>query len=207
MLELGNIDIQTVSAIAYQYVVNAAFVYDSYVPSTIAGHYPNITSLAAGGMNNVIKSSTLVYKTPGGNIFIDFAKTKQCNCELYEDVVAPYFRSDMKALTWGRPLVRPYIYIPSYSFQLSFIFFFQKIFFSPETSFRFASVPWSCFVNPLLCLFMITDVNLLQTSTCLQRLERPEPFLGRLHSIQGNQGALQVGRHCRQQHRTDRLHW
>jgi hypothetical protein len=102
----GPTDIQTVSALAYQYVVNAAFVYDSFVPSSIAGHYPNITALASGGLNNKISSSTLVYKTPGNNIFIDFAKTKTCNCELYEDVVAPYFRSDMKALTWGRPLVR-----------------------------------------------------------------------------------------------------
>jgi len=50
----------------------------------------------------VIKISSI-----GGQTFLDIAKSKVCQCEIYSDYVAPIYSTDILALTWGRPLVCP----------------------------------------------------------------------------------------------------
>jgi hypothetical protein len=101
-----SMTLETLSTIAGQYLYNAPFVYDAYVPTAIASRFANISMLAQGMTASSGLSSVMPYRSRGGQTFYDFAKSKKCNCELYTDVVAPYLSTGLRTLTWGRPLVR-----------------------------------------------------------------------------------------------------
>jgi len=41
------------------------------------------------------------FSSVGGMEFVDFAKGKSCGCDLYDSIIAPYYRSNMTVETWG----------------------------------------------------------------------------------------------------------
>lgn len=102
-----SVKLDTLNVLASQYLINAPFVYDALVPTSIAAHFANI-SMMAQGMTAHARSSAVAYQSRGGQTFYDFAKSKGCQCELYSDVVAPEFKSDLRTLTWGRPLMESF---------------------------------------------------------------------------------------------------
>jgi deoxyribonuclease-2 len=98
--------------IATQFLVNDANIYDSLVSPATASRYPAIGALAAGNRQKSYTSVKSILSLGGMN-FTDFAKSKACNCELYTQLVAPEYRSNMAVLSWGRPLMgsgcRPFV--------------------------------------------------------------------------------------------------
>jgi len=112
-----SVSIDTISELAAQFMVNMANVYDSMVP-TAATQYKPIVDLAADKMTNQIRSSVIEFKSANGQTFTDVAKSKICQCEIYSDIVAPLYKSDLLALTWGRPLAPSYCK-PEYQFDVA----------------------------------------------------------------------------------------
>jgi len=111
-------DIDTISDLASQFMVNMANVYDSWVPDLVKNKYTNITDLAANKMTNQLRSSVIKISSVGGQSFLDIAKSKICQCEIYSDIVAPIYTADILALTWGRPLTESYCK-PKYQYDVA----------------------------------------------------------------------------------------
>ena len=46
----------------------------------------------------------LQFKTTAGTAMTDIVKSRACDCELWDEVVAPQYKQSMNVLSWGRPL-------------------------------------------------------------------------------------------------------
>lgn len=88
-------------------LINEPYIYDQKISTEHSMRYPNLTRLANGEKDKSQPSKIDVLVSKGGIKFLDFAKSRYCECDLYDSIIARYLKSDMKALTWGRP------YMPS----------------------------------------------------------------------------------------------
>lgn len=101
-----SLRINEISTLAKQFLVNEPYVYDSHVPEEIASQFPNIKDLADG--KKLTDSQSIVsVKSKGGFQFVDVAKSKTCDCDLFDVIIPNAVRENMRILTWGRP------YMPS----------------------------------------------------------------------------------------------
>lgn len=96
-------------ALASQLMLDAVTVYDAHLTKTAAQTWKNLSTLATPNYQPLRTRFTQTMAVPsiGGTVFTDFAKSKECNCELYTQIVAPAYASDMAVLSWGRPLMGP----------------------------------------------------------------------------------------------------
>lgn len=100
------------NSVAEQFLVNDVNLYDSHISQDMADKWPALGMLANfTRLKQFAKISSIL--SLGGNNFTDFAKSKMCNCELYTQLVAPAYSSNMAVLSWGRPLMgsgcRPFV--------------------------------------------------------------------------------------------------
>ena len=92
--------------LASSLLVNDVSVYDSAISKDLASTWLSLAQLAQGFRKTAqLPYSVRSFPSLGGNNFTDFAKSKQCKCELYVDVVAPRLNMDLAVLSWGRPLM------------------------------------------------------------------------------------------------------
>lgn len=101
-----SLNIKEVDTFATQFLINEPFVYDSYVPAEIATKHNNIKDLADGKKSQTTQRQVTI-KSVGGQQFIDIAKSKKCECDLFDTLISNGLNTDLKVLSWGRP------YMPS----------------------------------------------------------------------------------------------
>lgn len=99
----------TLNSLAVQLMLDSVTVYDAHISKTVGAENPNLALLAAGSPFPPPSgyASQRSFMSLGKANFTDFAKSKACNCELYTQLVAPAYASDMAVLSWGRPLMGP----------------------------------------------------------------------------------------------------
>lgn len=99
----------SLDALASQLMLDVVNVYDAQITKTAAQQWKNLSMLATPKYqpNRSSFAHSMAVPSLGGTIFTDFAKSVQCNCELYTQFVAPAYASDMAVLSWGRPLMGP----------------------------------------------------------------------------------------------------
>jgi deoxyribonuclease-2 len=97
-----SVSISELNRIAGQYLVTDAQIYDHNTPS-YANNQHNLTSFATGSIVHNYSPQSLVFKTIGGVSFWDVAKSKACDCDMWDKVSSHYGQS-MSVLSWGRPL-------------------------------------------------------------------------------------------------------
>lgn len=103
-LTLGTADIET-AASALQF--NGPKIYASAVPSPLTRTLPTLTALVAGSRRTGTTHVTLT--TPGGDSFLQFAKSGSTGLDLYEDVVQAELEAGMAVETWRRsPFMESY---------------------------------------------------------------------------------------------------
>ena len=95
-LPLDEID----AGVASNMIVNWPHVHDSSLPSSLSGSLPTVASWLAGSHTTTPTATVREVKTQGGKVFHAFAKNKQWNKQLYEDLVAPTFKMDLACETW-----------------------------------------------------------------------------------------------------------
>jgi len=99
-----TVDAATISDISAQFLISAPQVYDTRISAAIASHYPSVQKLA----NSQFETGTskrISFSSVGGKSFVDFAKSKSCDCDLYDSIVSPYYQGPMVVESWGRPLM------------------------------------------------------------------------------------------------------
>jgi len=90
--------------------VNDPNVYDSSLPTKLANYVPHLAAFLKGKIIKTSASNVTSITSLGGVSFDVFAKNKEWNQELYEDLVAPYYSSDMLVETWQNGVGK----LPSY---------------------------------------------------------------------------------------------
>jgi len=94
----------TLNDVGTQLMYNRPQIYDSYISASVASAIPNLASVISGSAYTTEpKSSSKVLRSLGGTNFISFSKNSKWNQDLYNVLVAPYFRSDLYVETWMRP--------------------------------------------------------------------------------------------------------
>ncbi|XP_049849985.1 plancitoxin-1-like [Schistocerca gregaria] len=99
-----SVSLDTLDQIALQYTISKPYVYDSYVPHEISLVYKNLAYLKDGVRVDKRPSNAIKFVTIGSQGMIDFAKSRRCSCDLWEDVISSELKEGMNVLSWGRPL-------------------------------------------------------------------------------------------------------
>jgi deoxyribonuclease-2 len=98
-----SLDINGIAQIAAQFLINGPEIYDAFVPTSVKKN--DISDLANGVKSTQnVNSSAVSIKTRKGKVLQDFAKTKQSNSDLWEQIIAPTLNRNLIVETWGRPL-------------------------------------------------------------------------------------------------------
>ena len=114
-LSLNTTAFQTVGTLMS---VNYPYVHDSGVPDAIASAVPAFAAWLQGNHTTAAVATQAPLSTLGGNTFTAFAKTKYWGKELYEDLVAPAFKTGLKAETWQRQDKLPSFCKPDYGYDV-----------------------------------------------------------------------------------------
>ena len=97
-----SVSLSELNRIAGQYLVMDAQIYDHNTPSYASSHH-NLSSFATGAFVHNASPQSITFKTVGGTSFWDIAKSKTCDCDMW-DKVAAHYAQGMNVLSWGRPL-------------------------------------------------------------------------------------------------------
>lgn len=97
-----SVSLSELNRIAGQYLVMDAQIYDHVTPS-YANSYNNLTRFAEGKYVHNDGPQAINFKTVNGVAFWDIAKSKACDCEMW-DKVSLHYGTGMNVLSWGRPL-------------------------------------------------------------------------------------------------------
>lgn len=80
---------------------NEPEIYGENILSDLKASLPDLVNAAANKTNNVAPWFHILNITSINNTeFVSFAKSRRFNKELYEDLVAPFLRSDLLVETW-----------------------------------------------------------------------------------------------------------
>lgn len=74
-------------------------IYDFGISNDLSTKYPIFSALLNGAQSSAT-TSNVTFKTVAGASFRHFAKSKHCDCELYEDIVAASLGADLKVESW-----------------------------------------------------------------------------------------------------------
>jgi deoxyribonuclease-2 len=104
--------IDQLNELAGQYIINNPYVYASSIPNGVNSAYPYFQQLVKltkkqerdVSAQSVPTNITNVYSA-GGTLFTDFAKDKAWDNDLYDNLVAPYYSTNLIVESWGRPLM------------------------------------------------------------------------------------------------------
>lgn len=75
-------------------------IYSSYYTSSIVNTMPSFYSWIQQSAKSSITNSTFTIFTTKGNKFVQFAKSKEWDKDLWDDFVAPYYKVPMNVETW-----------------------------------------------------------------------------------------------------------
>ncbi len=95
-----TISASTANIIASNLMIDRPYLYSTYITTTIANQLPEFNDLVNGNHNSVSTNSTTPIQTVGGNDFTQFAKSQSYGEDLWDDLVAPYYKSEMNVDTW-----------------------------------------------------------------------------------------------------------
>lgn len=97
-----TVSLTELDRIAGNYLVTDSQIYDQYTPSYGQSHQ-NLSSFAAGKYTHNYEPQIVNFKTAGGQVFMDIAKSKSCECDMWNRVSMSLGKA-MNVLSWGRPL-------------------------------------------------------------------------------------------------------
>lgn len=97
-----TVSLAELNRIAGNYLVTDAQIYDHSTPS-YGQSQANLTQFASGKYTHNYEPQAISFKTTGGQLFWDFAKSKACACDMWNRVSVGLGKA-MNVLTWGRPL-------------------------------------------------------------------------------------------------------
>jgi deoxyribonuclease-2 len=104
-----SVDAANLNIIASQLQYAKPQIYASHLPATTATYAPNLTALLNGTFITKIAASNVApITTRGGQAFTSFNKNSKWGKDVYQFLVAPYFKSSLVAETWMRPYEAPY---------------------------------------------------------------------------------------------------
>lgn len=106
----------SINTIINQMLVNEPYIYEKSISTDHTMRYPNLTRLA-NGEKDKIESKIDYLVSKGGVKFLDFAKSRYCECDLFDSIISRYLKSDMRTLTWGRPYM-PSVCKPSVAYDV-----------------------------------------------------------------------------------------
>lgn len=95
-----TLDLATLDTIAGVFMVDRPFVFDSWMPSSLASSLPTLATLLNGGTQKGTNTTYEGIKSLGGKGFTMFGKSKEWDSDLYEDLVEPHLNSGMFLETW-----------------------------------------------------------------------------------------------------------
>ena len=95
-----SLSLDELDGVASNMMINWPHVHDSSVPDALSGALPNVTAWLANQHVTDPTATMREVRTQGGATFHAFAKNKQWNKQLYEDLVAPTLRMDLETETW-----------------------------------------------------------------------------------------------------------
>ena len=98
----ASVSLSELNHVAGQYLVMDAQIYDYKTPSYGAG-YANLSAFASSSWVHNLDPQTITYRTRGGASFWDIAKSKACDCDMWNRV-SEHYKQTMNVLSWGRPL-------------------------------------------------------------------------------------------------------
>jgi len=99
--------------------IDYPYVYDSTIPSNLVNLVPNLQEYLNGKHLTKPFSNVSSVVSRGGKKFEVFAKNKEWEKELYEDLVAPYYSTGMMTETWqDGPGKLPSYCKPNYSYNV-----------------------------------------------------------------------------------------
>lgn len=75
-------------------------IYDGEMSASLAELYPAFDMALNGSHTRGTEPQTATFTTTGGEAFTHYAKAKECECGLYDDVVAPGLKADLYVETW-----------------------------------------------------------------------------------------------------------
>eukprot|EP00029_Vermamoeba_vermiformis_P013589 TRINITY_DN850_c0_g1_i1.p1 TRINITY_DN850_c0_g1~~TRINITY_DN850_c0_g1_i1.p1 ORF type:complete len:384 (-),score=34.65 TRINITY_DN850_c0_g1_i1:40-1119(-) len=103
-----TMNVDQLNQIAGQYVINNPYVYASTIPSNVGSAYSyfeQLVSLKTKPTGQTVTNNVTNVFSSGGVLFTDFAKDKAWDQDLYDDLVGPYYRTNLIVESWGRPLM------------------------------------------------------------------------------------------------------
>ena len=95
-----TISASTADTIASNLMIDRPYLYSKYITSTIANQLPEFNDWVNLNHNSVTTNSTTLIETIGGNDFTQFAKSQSYGEDLWDDLVAPFYKSEMNVDTW-----------------------------------------------------------------------------------------------------------
>ena len=84
-------------------MISRPYIYSKYITENITIQndiLPNMYSWLSGNKNGAVDSNITTFKSVGGNVFVQFEKSKYWGKDLWDDLVAPYYASPMNVETW-----------------------------------------------------------------------------------------------------------
>eukprot|EP01130_Rhizamoeba_saxonica_P000805 TRINITY_DN10716_c0_g1_i1.p1 TRINITY_DN10716_c0_g1~~TRINITY_DN10716_c0_g1_i1.p1 ORF type:complete len:355 (-),score=42.31 TRINITY_DN10716_c0_g1_i1:45-1082(-) len=102
--------------VAQQFLINGPEVYSYFLTGAVS-KYSGIAELVNGNFDKYTLTSALSLNTKNGMKFIDFAKSKYWDDDLYENLVSTNLSTSLLVETWGRPLMQSYCK-PAYKYNV-----------------------------------------------------------------------------------------
>jgi deoxyribonuclease-2 len=91
----------TTNTIAKQMMINRPKIYDKISSPALFSALPNFNLLLQNKYTMVPNNSTTLWRSLNGKVFTQFAKAgPQCKRDLWDDFVAPYYKSAINCETW-----------------------------------------------------------------------------------------------------------
>jgi len=95
-----SISANTANTIATNLMIDRPYIYSTYITSTIANQLPEFNDWLNKNHNSVTTNSTTLIESLGGNDFTQFAKSQSYGEDLWDDLVAPFYKTTMNVDTW-----------------------------------------------------------------------------------------------------------
>ena len=95
-----TINSTTANTIAKGLYIDRSKIYSSYYTTSIISTMPSFYSWIQQSAKSSITNSTYILYSLKGNKFVQFAKSKEWDKDLWDDFVAPYYKSPMNIETW-----------------------------------------------------------------------------------------------------------
>lgn len=95
-----SVTMSTINTIAETLRVDDPLVYEGYVPPALLDDLPSMSLLIDKDQRKDINNTVITFDSLGGTTYYQVAKSKEWDKDLWDDLVAPYFKTPLYVETW-----------------------------------------------------------------------------------------------------------